>query len=250
MAAPPLAPIAATASDASAAVVGFLGSVLIAVAAAVFGFYAVRNLRLNRLESQGPFWRYLALVGATAGLYGLLGIAAVVVESRAVTAFGHGALLLCIVFLAFSMREVYYNSALSPPADEQRFSLETLRRIETAFVVVIVVEWLGVLLIDQLVVAQLVKAGGSLAFATYGVVFAEKLEAMARGTPLDTLRRHLVPVLVCLGVIGVVDLGSLAGASPVVVDGVRNVFVVLVAGFLITATIRLQQNVEGLSATA
>ncbi|WP_132058785.1 hypothetical protein [Halorussus amylolyticus] len=242
-------PLAAPASDPSAAVVAFLGSVLIAVAALVFGFYAVANLRLNRLESQGPFWRYLALVGATAAMYGLLGVAEIAVESRLLTAFGHGALLLCIVFLAFSMREVYYNSALAPPPDERRFSLDTLRRVETAFVVVIAVEWLGVLLIEQLVVAQFVKAGGSLAFAAYGVVFAEKLEAVARGTSLDTLRRHLVPVLVCLGAVGVVDLGTFVGASPVVVDAVRSVFVVLVAGFLITATIRLQQNVVGLSAS-
>ncbi|MFC7078944.1 hypothetical protein [Halorussus caseinilyticus] len=111
-----LAPLTAHASgDASAAAVHFLGSVLVTMAAAFFGFYAVRNLRLNRLESQGPFWRYLALVGAAAGLYGLLGVAGTVVRSRALTAFGHGALLLCIVFLAFSMREVYYNSALAPP---------------------------------------------------------------------------------------------------------------------------------------
>jgi hypothetical protein len=243
-----LAPLTAHATDPSAAVSNFLGSVIVAAAAIFFGFYAVRNLRLNRMESQRPFWRYLALVGATAALYGLFGIAESVVRSRALTAFGHGALLFCIVFLAFSMREIYYNSALAPPPDEQRFSLRTLRRIETGFVVVILAEWFAVLLIDQSVVAQFVKGLGSAAFAAYGAVFAEKLEAMARGTALDTLRRHLLPVLVSLGVLGLADLGVSAGLDPVVVQAVENVFVVLVAGFLITATIRLQQNVEGLSA--
>lgn len=243
-------PLAAPASDASAVVVHFLGSVLVAFAAAVFGIYVVLNLRLNRLESQGPFWRYLALVGAAAVLFGLFGVVETVVESRVLTAFGHGALLLCIVFLALSMREVYYNSALAPAEDERSMSLATVRRIEVAFVVIIVVEWLGVLVIDRLFVAQVVKAGGSLAFAVYGVVFAEKLESMTRGTSLDTLRRHLLPVLVCLGVLGVVDLGTVVGIPPVVVDAVRNVFVVLVSAFFITATIRLQQNVEGLSASS
>jgi len=238
----------ASAADPSAAVVRFLASVIVAAAAAFFGFYAVQNLRFNRMESQRPFWRYLALVGATAGIYGLLGIVGSVVRSRALTAFGHGALLFCIVFLAFSMREVYYNSALAPAPDDQRFSLDPLRRIEAGFVVVILVEWVAVLLIDQSVVAQAVKGLGSVAFAAYGAVFAEKLEAMARGTALDTLRRHLLPVLVSLGVLGVADLGVVAGMSPVVVQAVESVFVVLVAGFLITATIRLQQNVEGLSA--
>ena len=234
--------------DPSAAVVRFLGSVLLAFAAGTFGYYAVRNLRLDRLESQRPFWRYLGLVGATAGAFGLLGVVGAVVESRALTAFGHGALLFCIVFLAFSMREVYYNSALAPPPDQQRFSLSTLRRIEAGFVAVIFAEWVAVLLIDQTVVAELVKGLGSAAFAAYGLVFAEKLESMARGTSLDTLRRHLMPVLVSLGGLGLADLGVVAGLSPVVAGSVENVFVVLAAGFLITATIRLQQNVEGLSA--
>jgi hypothetical protein len=221
--------------------------VLVVAAAGVFGFYAVRNLRLNRLESQRPFWRYLALVGAAGALYGLFGVAATVIDSRTLTAFGHGALLFCIVFLAFSMREVYYNSALAPAPDDQRFSLDQLRRIEAAFVVVILVEWVAVLLIDQSAVA-FVKGVGSVAFAAYGIVFAEKLEAMARGTTLDTLRRHLLPVLVSLGVVGLADLGVVVGISPVVVQAVENVFVVLVGGFFVTATIRLQQNVEGLSA--
>ncbi|WP_135854288.1 hypothetical protein [Halorussus salinus] len=243
-----LAPLTAHASgDPSAAVVHFLASVLVTAAAAFFGYYAVLNLRLNRLDSQTPFWRYLAAVGATAGIYGLLGIAATVVHSRALTAFGHGALLFCIVFLAFSMREVYYESALAPAPDEQRFSLETLRRVEAGFVVVILVEWVAVLLVEQSLVAQLVKGVGSVAFAAYGVVFAEKLEAMARGTALDTIRRHLLLVLVALGVLGVADLGVVAGLSPVVVQATESVFVVLVAGFLVTATVRLQQNVEGLA---
>ncbi|NHN61289.1 hypothetical protein G9466_19720 [Halorussus sp. JP-T4] len=244
-----LASLTAQASgDPSGAVVRFLGSVLLAFAAGTFGYYARRNRRLDRLESQRPFWRYLGLVGATAGAFGVLGVAGVVAESRALTAFGHGALLLCIVFLAFSMREVYYNSALAPPPDEQRFSLATLRRIEAGFVAVILVEWVAVLLIDQTVVAELVKGVGSVAFAAYGLVFAEKLESMARGTSLDTLRRHLMPVLAALGGLGLADLGAAAGISPVVAGAVENVFLVLVAGFLITATIRLQQNVEGLSA--
>ena len=244
--APSLASLVAPAADPSAAVVAFLGSVLVATSAVVFGYYALRNLRLSRLESQEPFWRYLALAGAAAAVYGLLGAAAVVVRSRALTAFGHGALLFCIVFLAFSMREVYYNSALAPPADEG-VSLATLRRVEAAFVVVIVVEWLVVLLIDQLGVALLVKGLGSVAFASYGVLFGEKLEAMGRGTTLDTLRRHLLPVLVCLGVLGLADLAVYVGVESLVVEAFESVFVVLVAGFFLTATIRLQQNVEGLS---
>ncbi|WP_135806539.1 hypothetical protein [Halorussus marinus] len=242
-----LAPFAAAASAADTVVVDFLGAVLIAVAASFFAFYAGLNRRLNRLESQDVFWGYLVFAGAAAAVYGVVGVAETIVRARLLTAFGHGALLLCTVFLAFSMREVYYNSALAPPSGESRVSLGSLRRIEAGFVAVVVVEWVAVALLDQVAIARFVKAGGSLAFATYGAVFAEKLESVTRGTPLDTLRRHLLPVVVCLGAIGVVDLGTAAGVPPVVVDGVRSVFVVLVAGFLTTATIRLQQNVEGLS---
>jgi hypothetical protein len=244
-----LVPLAGVETEVGGRVVQFVGSGLLAVSAAVFAFYAVRNLQLNRVESQRPFWRYLVLLGSTSAAYGALGVAGVTSPGRWVTALGHATLLFSTVFLAFAMRELYYNSTLAPPPEERRVSMARLRQVETAFVGVIVLELLVVLLFDQLLVVALVKALGSFAFAFYGVVFAERLEAMARGTAIDTLRRHLLPVLVCVGLLGVVDIAALFGADVLVVQSVESVFVVMVGAFLLTATIRLQQNVHGLSAS-
>lgn len=240
-------PLAGTEATVSARVVQFVGSGLLAVSAAIFAFYAVRNLKLNRLESQRPFWRYLVLLGVTGAAYGAFGVIDVASPGRWVSALGHAALLFATVFLAFAMRELYYNSALAPPPDERRVSMGRLRQVESAFVGVILLELLVVLLIDQLAVVALVKGVGSLAFATYGVVFAERLESLTRGTSVDTLRRHLLPVLVCVGLLGVADLAVHLGVELLIVRSVESVFVVMVGAFLLTATIRLQQNVYGLS---
>ncbi|WP_227376876.1 hypothetical protein [Haladaptatus halobius] len=61
-------PLAQVSTDAGTNVVRFAGSGLLAVSAGVFGFYAFRNLQLNWLESQHPFWRYLVPIGLAGAL--------------------------------------------------------------------------------------------------------------------------------------------------------------------------------------
>ncbi len=240
--------LAQVGTDVGAGIVRFVGSGLFAVSAGIFGFYAFRNLQLNRLESQRPFWRYLVSIGVAGVVYGLLDLAGAVSDGRLLVALGDTTLLFSTVFLAFAMRELYYNSALAPLPDEQRTSLARLRRIELAFVGVIVVELLIVLVLGHGSVVALVKGGGSLSFAVYGLVFGERLESLTQGTSVDTLRRHLLPVLVCSGLLGLADLGVHVGFESFVVQSVESVFVVMIGAFLLTATIRLQQNVRGLSA--
>lgn len=236
----------ATASS-SEVVTAFIAYVLVSVSAGFFGFYALRNLQLNRLESQGPFWRYLTFAGIVGLGYGVFGIAELLTRSVWALAFRDAAMLFFAVFLAFAMREIYYNSALAPPPEERTVPLGTVRRLEVGFMAVIGVEWLAVFVIGQGELITTVKALGGLAFAAYGLTFGERLEAVARGTSLDTLRRHLVPVLICVGCIGLMDLVVLQGIAAVVAASTKNVFLVMIAAFTITATIRLQQNVEGLA---
>ncbi|WP_227376875.1 hypothetical protein [Haladaptatus halobius] len=168
-------------------------------------------------------------------------------SGRWLVAFGHAALLFCTVFLAFAMRELYYNSALAPSPDERRIPFSRLRRIELGFVSIILLELLVVLLLGHGSIVAVVKGVGSISFAVYGVVFGERLESLTQGTSVDTLRRHLLPVLVCAGLLVFADLGVHVGFGPLVVDSIESVFVVMIGGFLLTATVRLQQNVRGLS---
>lgn len=224
-------------------ITGLIGYALVVVAAAVFWFYARQNKRLNRLEGQQVFWRYLVLTGVAGVAFGLGGGSDIVFGSRWTVAVRYGALLLFIVFIAFAMREVYYNSGAWSP-DRQHLP-GSLRRIEFGFIVAILVESLAVIALGQTGVVKVVHGVGSVLFTAYGVWFLEKVESTMQGTSLDTLARHLVPVLLAAGFVGISDLALAVGMDPVMVRSVTNVFVVIVGAFLASSTIRLQQNVAG-----
>lgn len=227
--------------------VAFTGYGILVVAGLGFTYYATQNYSLDRLEGHRDFWGYLTYVGLAVSLYGAFGLAgAVVGGGQLVRAFTDLSLLFSIAFVAFSMREVYYASALGPPPEEQEASLSTLRLVEFGFVVVIAVEWVVVVLLGETTVTVLLRGLGALAFATYGVVFSERLEALAHGTTMDTLRRHLVFVLVAATGVAVAGLLGLLlpGAAA---ESTRYVFVVLLGGLLVPPTIRLQQSVAGLT---
>lgn len=241
-----LAPAVETAS--TAAVTRFVGYVLLVVAAAIFGHYARRNDVHERMGSRSTFWRYLFATGVTGSLYGVFGLLDLATGARWALAFKYGTLLLFAVALSFAMREVYLNSAAAPSEDDLPLSISSLRRIETAFVAVVMLEWVGVLALGQTGVIRFVEGAGGVAFAAYGIAFGEQVQSrtMTRGTPLDTLIRHLIPVLGCVGCIALVDLAAGFDVAPALTGSLKSVFVVMVATFLVTATIRLQQNVEGL----
>ncbi len=234
-----------TAADALSAV-AFAGYGIVVVAALAFTYYAVRNFAFDRLEGYDDFWGYLTYLGVAFAAFGALGLALVAGGGTVVRAFADVSLLVAIAFLTFALREVYYNSALAPSPEERSLSLARVRRIEFGFVAVVAVEWLVVLLIDQPAVAATVKGLGALAFAAYGVAFSERLESLAHGTALDTLRRHLLLVLVCATGVAVAEALALV-APAAVADGIFYVFLVLLGGLLVPPTVRLQQSVAGLS---
>ncbi|MCG1002910.1 MULTISPECIES: hypothetical protein [Halobacterium] len=226
--------------------VAFAGYGIVVVAGLSFTYYAVQNYAFDRLEGYDDFWGYLTYLGLAFAVFGALGLALTAGAGSVVRAFADVSLLVAIAFLTFALREVYFNSALAPSPDERAVSLERVRRLEFGFVVVVAVEWLVVVLIDQPAVAAGVKAVGALAFATYGVAFSERLESLAHGTVLDTLRRHLLLVLVCATGVAVADALALL-APAAVADGVFYVFLVLLGGLLVPPTVRLQQSVAGLT---
>ncbi|SEV94308.1 hypothetical protein [Halobacterium jilantaiense] len=226
--------------------VAFTGNGLLVVTGLAFTFYATQNYSLDRLEGHENFWAYLTYLGLAVALVGAFGVSTVLVDGNVVRAFGDLALLFAIAFVAFSMREVYYASALAPPPEEREMPLSTLRLVEFGFVVVVAVEWLVVVLLGETTVTVVLRGVGALAFATYGIAFSERLEELAHGTTVDTLRRHLVFVLVAatgVAVAGLLDL-LVPGA---VGESVRYVFLVLLGGLLVPPTIRLQQSVASIT---
>lgn len=219
---------------------------IVLVAGAAFTYYALRNHALDRMEGHEDFWGYLTYLGLAFSVFGGCGLALVAWGGKIAAAFADVSLLFGIAFVAFAMREVYYNSALAPAPDERDRSLERLRQLEFGFVVVIAAEWLVVLFLDQAVITASVKGIGALAFAVYGVAFSERLESLAHGTAVDTLRRHLLLVLVCATGFAVADLAAILG-PPTIATSMSYVFLVLLGGLLVPPTIRLQQSVAGLA---
>lgn len=228
------------------AAVQFTSYGIVLVAGAAFTYYALRNYAIDRMEGQEDFWGYLAYLGLAFSVFGACGLVLVTWGGNVASAFADVSLLFGIAFVAFAMREVYYNSALAPSPDEREHSLEQLRQVEFGFVVVIAAEWLVVIFFDQATVVATVKGLGAVAFATYGVAFSERLESLAHGTPVDTLRRHLLLVLVCATGFAVADLAAIVG-PPAIATSVSYVFLALLGGLLVPPTIRLQQSVAGLA---
>ena len=62
---------------------------------------------------------------------------------------------------------------------------------------------------------------------------------------MDTLLRHLLPVLLFAAMVPALDLSVLVDLDRVVVLHVRVVFVIMTAVTLMTATIKLRQNLAG-----
>jgi hypothetical protein len=75
---------------------------------------------------------------------------------------------------------------------------------------------------------------------------SQAADSRLQGTMLDSLLRHLLPVLVFAALVGVVALAIPLGVSRLVVLHVQVVCVIMTATSLMTATIKLRQNLAGL----
>ncbi|WP_336037682.1 hypothetical protein [Halobacterium yunchengense] len=233
-----------TAAD-TLSTVAFTGYGIAVVAGLAFTYYAVQNYALDRMEGYEDFWGYLTYLGVAFAAFGLVGVWEVAVGGGSVVrAFADLTLLFGIAFGAFAMREVYYNSALAPDPGEERVSLDRLRVVEFSFAAVVAVEWVVAAWVGQSAATVTLRGAAALAFAGYGVAFSERLESLARGTALDTLRRHLLLVLVCATGVAVADVLALVAPASIA-ESTFHVFLVLLGGLLVPPTIRLQQSVAG-----
>ena len=193
-------------------------------------------------------WEYLVAVGAVTALYGVIGVLEVVTSLR--TTFKQGVMLAVVLFLALSVREIYYNGALSADAEDRR-EFRGRRALELAVVAVVgvvtvVIFGIGAVGITRPLLA--LQGVGSLVFAGYGFWFGRQQTAavMVQGTMIDSLLRHLMPVMAFATLVPAVDLATVAGLDRVVVMHVQVVFVIMTATALMTATIKLRQNLASL----
>ncbi|MDX1745416.1 MAG: hypothetical protein R3324_05715 [Halobacteriales archaeon] len=228
---------------ASQSVTAFVGYVLVALASVTLTVYAVRNRRRGRLEGYDTFLRYLLLAGLAGVVFGVTGAVNVANQFWPILALRVGAHLSLIMFLAFALRDAATRSPNGPAGTDDAVP-KRIRRIELVFVAVILVETAAVAVLGRIPIVQIIVGVGSLIFAVYGVWFGEQVESLMRGTTLDTLARHLIPVLIAAGFYGLADLADVLGVDPVLARSAANVFVILLAAFLASSVIRLQQNIR------
>jgi hypothetical protein len=224
--------------------VAFITYVLLTVIGVRFGLYAYWNGRANEVDAQVPLWGYLLLIGVTATLAGIVGVLRIVL-----TVFGGplldltGSLMLVMVLcLALALRAVYASTSGAGEGPDDSL-------VVAVFVLAVAVSTLGMLVFGSMrtPLAGLQGVTGTL-LLVYGYRFGSRQLANTRiqGTLLDTLLRHLLPVLLFGSMIPLSELAVVAGLDRAIVLHVQIVFVIMTATTLMTATIKLRQTLVGM----
>lgn len=223
----------------SLTLVYFPALVLLAVLGLRFAYYAARNSTATDIAAESSLWTHLQYGGLLAAIYGGFGVLEIVSTIRA--GYKSAFMLAMVLLLAFAVRELYRMTGGQSPSRTEQY-------VRGAFVLVIA----GSVLADQVLARPRILAGvegiAALAFLTYGATFYDRQTGEARlsGTMLDSLLRHLLPVLAFGALVNVTALAYALGVNRAVVPHIQVVFILITAGALMTATIKLRQNLAGL----
>lgn len=220
----------------------FVAMVMLLVLSARFAYYAYLNGRVPGQANLRSIWLGLAVAGMAAAVYALLGL--VDVTTSLSTPFRRGVFFGHVVAMAFVVQRLCRQTL---PVDESAWWAAPSDGLWVGGLAVAVLVSLGTAVAAAHPVVVLLEGLGALAFAALG--FAGGREGLAttrvQGTIVDTLLRHLLPVLAFATAIPLLELASF-GVDRVVVLHIQVVFVVVTATTLMTATIRLRQNLAGL----
>ncbi|MFB6200666.1 MAG: hypothetical protein ABEI98_01505 [Halorhabdus sp.] len=222
----------------------FIAFVLIGALGVRFAVYAVWNRRASDLPAQTSIWSALATVGVTAALYGLVGVVEIIVGG--IPSIRTGIFLGFVLLLSLSMRSIARQGSLDGTGDTT--NEPTRRPLAVGFTLVVAGVLIGDLAgVDQRALVP-VAGVGAIGFAAYGYWHgrSQLSRSMVQGTMLDTLLRHLLPVLVFGAAVPAAELVVLAGIDRAIVLHVQVVFVIMTATTLMTANIKLRQNLARL----
>ncbi|NUE03018.1 hypothetical protein HUB97_11010 [Halorubraceae archaeon YAN] len=223
----------------------FVASVLLIVSCFGASYYAAGSARHSTFSTL--LWRYLSLATAVGGLFGVFSIIVTIGVGGATLVAVRGLFgLFFIIFLALSMRELYYQAPYRSSGSDGWISLTRARRLETIFMVIVIIEFGIAILIGLTRVSQTIQLLASLAFTLYGVSFAHSMrnETLSSGTVIDSVLTYTIAVLLCIGIGFAVESGAVVGLPDTTIDSAVNILTVMGASFLISLIIRLKQNVE------
>ena len=217
----------------------FIALTLLTMLSLRFSYYAYRNRQESDLVDEHRLWESLVVVGLFAVGYAILGL--VEILTTYLLPFKSGLLLGHVFVLAVTMRVLYRSVA---PATATRYE----RPLTLAAVVAVGTVILGTALVGRHPALLAVMGTTALAFAAAGFSFGRRGAGATRvqGTVIDTLLRHLLPVLLFSAMVPALDLAALGGLDRVVVLHIQVVFVIMTATALMTATIKLRQNLATL----
>lgn len=218
----------------------FMGVSLLAVLGLRFSYYAQQNLARSEIESQADIWRTLRYIGVAAAAYAGLWVLEITTSLQFTAK--NGLLLALTLLLVVSLQHIQGVTGADAGF------LEFDRRISLVFVAAILGYVAAVIALGESNLTALIESICALALLGYGVVFFRRQISNVRlqGTMLDSLVRHLVPVLTFSALVSVVAIAVPLGIDRVVILHVQIVFLIMTATTMMTATIKLQQNLAGL----
>ncbi|WP_336325533.1 hypothetical protein [Halovenus sp. HT40] len=220
----------------------FLGVSLLAALGLRFSYYANQNMRQTRIDSQRRIWEYLQFIGALGALYALVWILEIVSSIR--IAPKNGIWLAMIFFLVLSLRQISVTAA----GDVGSELIQLDQAVRLGLIAGIVL-YAGITLVfGESATSAIVQGLTGIGFLAYGVVYFRRQIASTRlqGTMLDSLVRHLLPVLTFGALVSIVALAIPLGTDRTIVLHVQLVFLIMTATALMTATIKLRQNLASL----
>jgi len=222
----------------------FIGLTILTVLGLRFGFYAYRNREETAIGTWEPIWTHMLYIGALASVYGLAGLLEIVTSLK--IGYKNAALLGMTLLIAFAIRQIHYTATSADGGTDRSHTVERLAR--ASFVGVVFLDIVVVWILGQSALTATVEGLSALAFAAYGLAFYhdQTAESRLQGTMLDSLLRHLLPVLTFASLASIVSLAIPAGLDRVIVLHVQVVFIIMTATALMTGTIKLRQNLASL----
>lgn len=212
------------------------------------------RIRSRVLRPEQTLWGYFALAGFSSVLLGVLGIAWLVAGFDptlygAAVAVHLGFVVLC----ALIMREAYYNERLSNSEYDRIGQFRLRRSLEFGFVLAVLVVGIGPLAARAGATGPVDHSGFhtfagvvALVVVAYGSYFHRKRtgEAGSRGTVIDTLLRHLFPVLTFAGGGLLTTLLPFVSIDPVIADALTGVLLVMAATSLVPLLVKFRQHLS------
>lgn len=230
------------ANDPNLTFIFFITLTILTVLGLRFAFYAQRNRSASDVAAQTSLWSYLLYIGLLGALYGMAGLLEIVTSLQVPSK--SGALIGMTLLLAFAIRQIHTTASPDGRAGYSRAE----RIVRRVFLAMVVGHVLAVVILGLTPRTAAIEGVAAVTFATYGLVHyrGQATDPRLHGTMLDTLRRHLLPVMTFAALASAVNLAIPAGLDRAVVLHVQVVFVIMTATALMTGTIKLRQNLAGL----